>query len=456
MNKTMSIVWLCIIVVLIVALALFCFAPNMKIGVYDFTSPINNIKLGLDLKGGVYVTFEAEKYVTDDNGNYLDENGDILEDQKNESVRVEVNNFESALEGTAEVMQSRLKSKGYTEATVTVVDGYKLKVEIPDVDDVDDVLDILGNPANLKVKIGSEDGDDALLPNAGHIVGANAYYDTDSSSYAVQLEVNAEGQALMAKATAECGTTSSTIYFILDGEIIQQATVSTVINSKYSKITGIDTADQAINLAIQIQSGAYDIKFVGNALETKTIGAKLGEEAIQGTILAGIIVILLIGIFLILEYRLMGVAATLALSCYLVLLVLALCFIPLAQLTLPGIAGIILGIGMAVDANIIIFERIKEEYGTGKSRVTSFKNGFKKALSAVLDGNITTFLGGLILYFMDTGGAIDGFAITLMYSIVISLITSLLLTRLFLKLLSPLNGKDKAFGLKLKPAKEVE
>ena len=202
------------------------------------------------------------------------------------------------------------------------------------------------------------------------------------------------------------------------------------------------TREQAEALAIQISSGAYEISFK-DQIERRVVSATLGEEAIQTVLIAGIISIVLIIVFLVLLYGMFGVAAALALFGYTVLMILALAILPFVQLTLPGIAGIILGIGMAVDANIIIFERVKDEYKNGKSFMSSYQDGFKRSLSAIIDSNITTLIGGITLWALATG-SVQGFAVTLVFSVVISLFSALFLTRMFANLLMPITGEEPA------------
>jgi len=230
------------------------------------------------------------------------------------------------------------------------------------------------------------------------------------------------------------------VYFLLDGEVISSPVVKGQISSEYSTISGEMTREQAEALAIQISSGAYEITFV-DQIERKVVSATLGEEAIQTVLIAGVVSIVLIVVFMILFYGFFGLAASLALIGYIVLMILALAFLPFVQLTLPGIAGIILGIGMAVDANIIMFERIKDEYKNGKSFSSAYNDGFRRSLSAILDSNITTLIGGIALWALATG-SVQGFAITLVFSVVISLFSSLVMTRLFANLLMPITGEE--------------
>ena len=420
MSKRKSIICLSIMVFVMLFVAVFSVMPSFQVGLYDYQSPLSQIKLGLDLKGGVYVTFEVDE--------------ESLED---------VEDVDAAIINTAKIMQDRLAAKGYTEAVVTAVNstsGTKnIRVEIPDVSNPDEAFEILSKPASLEIRIKSQTGE--LATESTNIISAVAVIDQSNTEYyAVQLRLNREGQSDMAYATSNLAYGTDKIYFMLDGEVISEPTVQGQITGEYSTISGQMTREQAEALAIQISSGAYEISFK-DQIERRVVSATLGEEAIQTVLIAGVISIALVIIFLIALYGMFGVAACLALLGYTILMILALAILPFVQLTLPGIAGIILGIGMAVDANIIMFERIKDEYRNGKSFMSAYQDGFKRSLSAIIDSNITTLIGGITLWALATG-SVQGFAVTLVFSVVISLFSALLLTRMFANLLMPITGEE--------------
>ena len=429
MSKRKSIICLSILVFVMLFVGVFSVMPSFKVGLYDYQSPLSQIKLGLDLKGGVYVTFEVDE--------------ESLED---------VEDVDAAITNTAKIMQDRLAAKGYTEAVVTAVNstsGAKnIRVEIPDVSNPDEAFDILSKPASLEIRMKSETGD--LVTESTNIVSAKAVPDQNNMEYyAVQLQLNREGQSDMAYATSSNNIAHGTdkVYFMLDGEVISSPVVQGAITGEYSTISGQMTREQAEALAIQISSGAYEISFK-DQIERRVVSATLGEEAIQTVLIAGVISLVLIVVFLVVFYGMFGVAASLALLGYTIIMILALALLPFVQLTLPGIAGIILGIGMAVDANIIMFERIKDEYRNGKSFRSAYEDGFKRSLSAIIDSNITTLIGGITLWALATG-SVQGFAVTLVFSVVISLFSALLLTRMFANLLMPIANEEPAlFKLK--------
>ena len=427
MSKRKSIICLSILAFIMVFLAVFS-VINFQVGVYDYKSPISQIKLGLDLKGGVYVTYEVDE----------------------ESLEgLSASEVDAAITDTAKIMQDRLAQKGYTEAVVTAVDntnGAKnIRVEIPDVDNADEVFDILAKPAKLEIRILSETGN--IVTDASNISSAKAGYSSDDNTYGVYLTFNDKGLKELSNATTGLNYGTDKIYFILDGTVISSPTVSGAITGNPSFISGLPDIESAEALAVQINSGSYQLQFK-EQIEYRVISATLGEEAIQTVLIAGVVSIVVIVAFMIIFYGMYGVAASLALFCYTILMILALAFIPFAQLTLPGIAGIILGIGMAVDANIIMFERIKDEYRSAKSFRSSYEDGFKRSLPAILDSNITTLIGGITLWALATG-SVQGFAITLVFSVVISLFSAIFMTRLFVNLLMPITGeKPSLYKLK--------
>ena len=242
------------------------------------------------------------------------------------------------------------------------------------------------------------------------------------------------------------------MYIYLGDEVQSAPQVNEQITSSSAQITfGQDaTLDQAQAIASVIESGRLPIEYTVS--ESRSISARLGETAISKSLIAGAIGLAIIFIIMIFFYRGMGVAADVALVIYTLLYIILLAIVPNIQLTLPGIAGILLSIGMAVDANVVIFERIKDEYRSGKTVITSVNSGFKRAIITVIDSNVTTILAAIVLWILCPG-TIKGFAITLLIGIALSMITSIFVTRGLLKVFLPLSKKqDKFFNLK----KEVE
>ena len=253
----------------------------------------------------------------------------------------------------------------------------------------------------------------------------------------VAFELNDEGAKIFAEATA--ANLGKTISIILDGETISTATVNSVIAGGQGQITGSFTVEEVKNLATLILSGSLPLNL--SQLEVSAISATLGVEALDKAVLAGAIGVVLVMLFMIFRYRLCGVVADIALTIY-VLIVVLLLVLTGAQLTLPGVAGIILGIGMAVDANVVIFERIREEMKMGRPLGSSIKKGFSNALSAIIDANITTIIAAVVLYAFGTG-TIRGFALTLGISVVASMFTAVFVTHKLLDLFADLGVKNE-------------
>lgn len=390
--------------------------------VYDYHGYATTIKLGLDLSGGVSAVFE----VVDDG------KGDI----------------EARVDGTITSLQELLVSRGYTEATVTKTTSggsYFIRVEVPDVDEPDKVFDLIGRPAKLEFKGENDASAETLLNGSEHL--ESAFVTTQDGQYAVGLTFNEEGTKVFADITEEYN--GSSIYIFIDGSLYTTVTIQAVITNGSAVITrtGGYTYDEAREFATRLQSGAFGVEL--NATEVKTVSPTLGEDAIKWALVAGAIGVGLIFIFMGVTYRGLGIAADIALMVYIVLLLWFCSVLPWVQLTLSGIAGILLSIGMAVDGNIVIFERIRDEYkGSSKPIPTAIKAGFKRSTAAIVDGNVTTLIGAIVLWVLGSSTLV-GFAVTLFIGIVLSMFTCLLITRLVLKCFMPLNStSEKFYGLK--------
>jgi SecD/SecF fusion protein len=370
-----------------------------------------DINLGLDLAGGVSITYQA---VGDEEPSAEDMSDTIYKLQK----RVE----------------------GYsTEAVVYQEGSDRINIEIPGVTDANSILEELGKPGSLYFQ--TTDG--ATVLEGTDIADARAGSTTDSltgsKSYVVELTLTDEGSTKFAVATA--ANVGNQIAIVYDDEVISAPTVQQAITGGTAQITGNFTYEEAEQLASTIRIGSLSLEL--KELRSNVVGAKLGQEAISTSLKAGIIGFGLVVLFMILAYRIMGLAAGIALTAY---VALELCLLNGFDmtLTLPGIAGIILSIGMAVDANVIIFARIREELATGKTVKSSMKIGFQKALSAIVDGNVTTLIAALVLGIKGSG-SVKGFAQTLALGIVISMFTALVVTKLVLNALYAIGFKDVKF-----------
>lgn len=368
------------------------------------------ISLGLDLRGGVYTVYQADNADAED--------------------------FETKMSTTVSILTSRLTRQGFTEATVTRQGADRIRVEIPNVSDPNEILRIIGTPAHLEFK----DESGATVMEGALIKNAQAAMDQDGRA-CVSFELNDEGAKVFAEATA--ANLNKTISITLDGEVISAPTVNSVIAGGSGQITGNFTADEAKNLATLILSGALPLNLT--QLEVSAISATLGVEALDKAVLAGMIGVALVMLFMLLRYRICGLVADIALTIYILIVVLLLALTG-AQLTLPGVAGIILGIGMAVDANVVIFERIREEMKVGRPLGSSIAKGFSNALSAIVDANITTIIAAVVLYAFGTG-SVRGFALTLGIGVATSMFTAVFVTHQLLEIFADLGIKNKKLYL---------
>ncbi len=398
----------------------------------------SDITLGLDLAGGVSITYEV---VGDEEPSATD-----LADTKRK-LEERVYNYSN-------------------EAQVYLEGNDRINVEIPGVTDANAILEELGNPGTLyfltqkgsdgndnysQTIVQDEDGnaslvyvlnrsideivaDGCVVLNGSDIKSAEAvpYQDSqtgNTSSYCIDLLLNDEGRQKFANATTSAYQNGETIAIYYDGKVICAPTVNGALTDGRAQISGNYTYEDAEKLASLIRIGGLKLEL--NEIHSKVVGAQLGSDAIKTSLEAGAIGLAVIAVFMIGVYFLPGFVASIALLLYTALIVLLLNGFDIT-LTLPGIAGIILSIGMAVDANVIIFARIREELATGKTVKSSEKIGFDKALSAILDGNITTLIAALVLLIFGSG-SIKGFAQTLILGIVLSMFTALFVTRWLLR-----------------------
>lgn len=383
-----------------------------------------NIVLGLELKGGVSVTFEAQGNPTD-------------ADMEDTLYKLQLR----ANELTAE-------SEVYREGT------NRITVDIPGADNAEEVLDSLGKPGTLQFVTDYGKDNAKVWLTGADVENAEAGYQnkssTGSTEYVVSLKFSSKAAETFAAVTSQY--IGKPIYIVYDGDVVSYPTVRTAITGGQCSIDGMQSYDAAEKLASVIRIGALKVEL--KELTSKVVGAKLGDDAISTSLFAGIVGIAIICIFMIIVYRVPGVAASLALILYTILELLALNGFDMT-LTLPGIAGVILSIGMAVDANVIIFARIKEELAVKDNVKEAIKIGFKKATSAIVDGNVTTFIAALVLMWRGTG-PVQGFAQTLAMGIVISMFTAMVVTRAFVYILYCAGAKSKKMYGVAKDRKAVD
>ena len=417
MKKSKSILSLLLTVILIVGLG---FTVITGIG-KSKTGAMKNIKLGLDLAGGVSITYQAK--------------GD--------------NPSQEDMDDTVYKLQKRVED--YSEEAQVYQEGDdRITVEIPGVTDANKILEDLGKPGSLEFQ--DESGNVVL--DGSDIAGAEGGVTEDSQTgtkqYIVELTLTKDGTTKFADATA--ANLKKRISIVYDGETISSPVVQAVISDGKAQISGQQSIEEAKELASIIRIGSLKLEL--EELRSNVVGAQLGQQAIKTSLIAGAIGLVLVGIFMIVVYALPGVVAALSLAIYTGLELVMLNAFDLT-LTLPGIAGIILSIGMAVDANVIIYARIREEIAAGKSVRSAIKIGFQKAMSAIVDGNITTLIAAAVLGAMGSG-SVKGFAMTLALGIVLSMFTALVISRLLVNAFYAVGLRDEKFYGKQKERKTID
>lgn len=426
--KQKSIAIFALTTLVIIALAAFAALgiPGTVPGVLGEGNDHYGIRQGLDLVGGSRVVFEA----TDEGG---------------QSVTPSANEMTTAVS----MLKARLDTLGYTEATVAKQGENRIVVEIPSVSDPEEAVQKLGATAVLTFT----DADGNVVMEGSDVKSASSAYEavdeTGVSQHHVKLVWKDEAVSKFAAATAAAAAKSSEnknyISIKLDNEEISSPRVSQEINSSECVITGDFDAEEAKYLAGVIQAG--QLPFGLRDVELKSVGPTLGERVLNTSLLAGGIGILLVMLFMLIVYRVAGLAADIALGGYIALIGIVMALFKV-NLSLSGIAGIILGIGMAVDANVVIYERVKEELNNGKTVRASVDAGFHRALTAIIDANITTMIAAVVLYFFGMG-SVKGFAITLGLGIIVSMFTAIVVSRLLLKQLVGIGvSSPRAFGAK--------
>ena len=393
--KVKSLVTLGVTLLLIVLIGLLA-VNGMHVGKYIFKSVGDSVSLGLDLRGGIYAVYLGDTSAED---------------------------FDAQMDATVTIMRTRLTNEGYTEATITRQGNDRIRIEIPDVSDPNEILNIVGTPAHLTFV----DPDGNVVVEGSQIVEAYPAYD-ENNKPVVMFKMNDEATESFAKATTE--NIGKTISIQLDGENISTPTVQSAITEGSGMISGSSTIEEAQTLANLIMSGALPLDITLDS--SSAVSATLGIDALSTSLKAGIIGLILVALFMIVLYRLPGVISVMALCIYTLIVMYAVCLVPGVQLTLPGIAGILLGIGMAVDGNVIIFERFREELKGGRSLEAAVNRGYKNALSSIIDSNVTTIIAGCVLLYFGTG-SIKGFAMTLLIGVIASMISSVFVTRFLLK-----------------------
>ena len=402
-----------ILIIAVIGLLAFAGFKGFVIGGYEFKSFDKVITRGLDLQGGVSV---------------------LMEIQKDKVTQEE-------LQSTKEHLSLRVNKLGVAETVVTTEGEKRIRVDVPGLTNSKEIVDSLGKSGNLSFK--GPDGTEILT--GSDVKKATAQINQEKGGYEIGLEFNDEGSKKFAEATGKYIGQKISIY--LDDDMIQEATVQLQINDGKAAITGNNTLEECKATAGLINSGALPIPV--KVASVSNVGAELGATAFPNSVKAGMVGVGLVFLFMLFHYRLQGLMANIALTLYITLTLFV--FVEVGvTLTLPGIAAFLLTIGVAVDANILIFERTKEELKKGFTIKSAVKKGQQNALSSIVDSNVTTLLAALILYSVGSG-SVKGFAITLMIGIIISLFTGLVVTKLLVNLAVEcgLINKVSHFGVKL-------
>ena len=366
-----------------------------------FIRPLaHSIRQGLDLQGGTHVVLEAE-----------------------DTEIAQVN--EDAMQRVVSIMERRINELGLTEPIIQREGSRRVIIELPGIKDPDKAIETIGRTAMLEFK--DEDGNTLLTGT--DLKDAQAAMNQQNNQSVVNLEFSDEGKEKFADATLN--NVGRKISILLDGEILTDPVVREPILGGRAEISGQRDLEEAQRLAVLLRSGALPVKV--NIIETRTVGPSLGQDSKDKSEFAFVIGIAAVLIFMLLFYRLCGFIADVSLMAYTLLLLGILKGLD-ATLTLPGVAGIILSIGMAVDANVLIFEHFKEEFRLGKTLRLAMELGFKRAFTTIFDSNTTTIIAAAVLFFFGTGN-IRGFAITLGLGVLLSMFTAVTLTQFMLKLL---------------------
>jgi preprotein translocase subunit SecD len=364
-------------------------------GVFLYITPFN---LGLDLKGGVHVVLEADELA----GPVTNEN----------------------MQGVVSIIERRINALGVSEPLIQRQGARRVIIELPGIHDQQQAIDTVGKTALLEFKdpYGNTVLDGSLLKTVQ--LGTDRY-----GRPAIDLEFDREGIQLFAQLTSRYQ--GQTTKIILDGEVLQEVMIREPILEGKAQITGSFSMEEARHMVVLLQEGSLPVPM--KIMEIRNVGPTLGQDSIDRSFKAGIVGVILVLLYMLAYYKLPGVVADLALLVYIVILLGVLSGIN-AVLTLPGIAGIILSVGMAVDANVLIFERIKEELAEGKRLTSAIEVGFDRAFKTILDSNITTLITAVVLFYVGSG-SVRGFAVTLGIGILTSMFTAIVVTKVILKIM---------------------
>ena len=394
-----------IVIVILAGLVDWPTGPNISIGSFQREIKVHE---GLDLQGGVQLVYQLD------------------------TSKINSKDVSAAAQSVINVIERRVNSLGVSEPVIQsakIGSNQAVIVQLPGITNVNDAINLIGKTAQLKFQDQSSNSQwqDTGLTGAD-LKSATVEFDKNTGEPEVSIQFNGDGTKKFADITQR--DLQKQVAIVLDNEIISAPTVQTAITDGQAVITGQFTISEARQLSIELNAGALPVPI--NLVQQTSVGATLGSDSVQKSLMAGIVGLFFVALFMILYYRVPGALATIALLIY-ALVVLALFKLIPVTLTLAGIAGFILSVGMAVDANILIFERTKEELAAGKTIGLAIEDGFKRAWSSIRDSNSSSLITAAILYY-GTTGLIRGFAVTLALGIIISMFTAITVTRTFLRL----------------------
>ncbi len=396
-------------IVLLIAFLAYVAAFGLPLGKYDIVPIKSLIRLGLDLRGGATVLMQAEE-----------DPKDPINDEKMERALVTI--------------RERIDSLGVAEPSIVRQGANKIEVQLPEIKDSQRALEVIGQTAQLEFR---DETGNVVLTGADV---ENASVETSNemgTAYVVSLKLNPEGATKFKDATTK--NVGKLIGIYLDNNKVSEPRVDEPIPNGEASISGIGGREEALDLATVIRAGALPVKL--NVVSVTAVGPQLGANSFEKSLFAGAVGIMLVMLFMLLFYRLPGLIADISLVLYTIITLAAMAGIH-ATLSLPGIAGIILSVGMAVDTNVIIFERIKDELGVGKSLRAAIDAGFRRAFITILDSNITTLIAALILFYFGAG-PIKGFAVTLSLGILASMFTAIVVTKYLMTLTIRMGMENK-------------
>ncbi len=422
--------FLFLLIVAIIVGTAFVAVNGLTIGSLSIGSAGDQLNLGLDIKGGVVVVYEA---VTDETGDEL----------------------QRTMDQTKQIIGKRVNELGLTEPIITLQGDNRIRIELPGVENPEEAIDVIGKTALLQFvlvtgdTVAEEGMHISMIEYEPILTGINVSDAFVSQGQfndpVVSLRFDNVGKQLFFEGTSKAVSNPGgrgQIAIVLDEEIISAPYTDLVISDGAAFIQGRFTFESANELALLIRGGALPVEL--SEIQTSVIGPTLGIDSLNSAIRAAMVGLALVVLFMLVYYRVPGLIATIALALYAIIVIYALIGFN-ATLTLPGVAGIVLSLGMAVDANVIIFERLKEEIKSGKSLRASINSGFHRAMRTIIDSNVTTFIAAIILFAFGEG-PIKGFAVTLMIGIVSSMFTAVVITKTLLKLSLGFTDRKKHFG----------